>query len=141
MLYVGKMPEIESREAGTRRGIEDFRDLIAWQKAHALVLSIYKITKKFPEDERFGLTIQMRRAAVSVAANLAEGFKRRGEKGKVQSYNISQGSLEEVRYYLILTHDLGYGESAENLMALCDETGRLITGLINSAGAISPGKK
>ena len=72
-------------------------------------LAIYKLTKDFPKEEVFGLTSQFRRAAVSVAANIAEGFKRVTIPDKLRQLNIAQGSLEEVRYYLILSHDLEYG--------------------------------
>jgi four helix bundle protein len=90
-----------------------FKDLIVWQKAHRFVLATYAITVTFPRCEIYGLTSQMRRAAISIAANIAEGFTRRGAPEKIRFLNISQGSLEECRYYLILTQDLGYGATAE----------------------------
>jgi four helix bundle protein len=77
--------------------ITRFGDLAVWQKAHQMVLQVYRITGSFPAEERFGLTSQMRRAAVSVPANLAEGFKKRGVRDKLNFYNIAQGSLEELR--------------------------------------------
>jgi len=83
-----------------------FKDLIVWQKAHGLVLSIYKMRLKLPKEELYGLTSQIRRAAVSVPANIAEGFTRKSNPEKSRFFNISQGSLEEVRYYLILNEDL-----------------------------------
>ena len=86
-----------------------FQDLIVWQKAHAFVLEIYRWTDQFPHHERFGLTSQLRRSAVSIPANIVEGFKKRGIKDKLRFLNIAQGSLEESRYYLILASDLGYG--------------------------------
>jgi four helix bundle protein len=79
-----------------------FRQLEVWQEAHRLVLMVYEVTKGFPRDERFGLTAQMRRAAVSVPANVAEGFKRRGIRDKIRFYNISEASLEELKYYFVL---------------------------------------
>jgi len=85
-----------------------FEDLIVWQKAHALVLGVYRESANFPRTEVYGLTSQMRRAAVSVPANIAEGFKKRGRSDKARFMNIAQGSLEETRYYLILGRDLGY---------------------------------
>ena len=85
-----------------------FEDIMAWQKAHSFVLAVYKETKDFPEDERFGLTSQFRRAAVSIAANIAEGYKKLSKADKLRFFNISQGSLEECRYYCILSRDLGY---------------------------------
>lgn len=117
--------------------IREFRDLIVWQKAHALVLKIYKMTKTFPAEERYGLVSQMRRAAVSVAANIAEGFKRRGPKNKALFYNMSQTSLEELRYYLILSRDLGYCQEVEGLMKDCSEVARLLIGLIKSVQSLS----
>jgi len=77
---------------------KSFQDLIVWQKAHRFVLSIYKLTGNFPKSELFGLTAQMRRAATSVPANIAEGFKKRGRADKVRIWNIAQGSLEESMY-------------------------------------------
>ena len=87
-----------------------FQDLIVWQKAHSFVLSIYLFTESFPRHELFGLSSQFRRAAVSIPANIAEGFKKKGRSDKGRFMNIAQGSLEECRYYLILATDLGYGD-------------------------------
>ncbi len=92
---------------------QNFQDLIVWQKAHQFVLSVYRLSKSFPREELYGLTSQFRRAAISVAANIAEGFKKRGKADKVRFMNIAEGSLEECRYYSILTEDLGYGDSLE----------------------------
>ena len=88
-----------------------FEDLKVWQKAHQLVIKIYRLSKGFPRDEMFGLSSQLRRAAVSVPANLAEGFKRLTVPDKLRFFNMAQASLEEVRYYLILVHDLEYGDT------------------------------
>src|SRR5258706_1705214 len=85
-----------------------FRDLDAWQRAHAFVLSVYELTTGFPKCEIFGLVSQLRRAAVSIPANIAEGFGKRGAADKARFFNIAQGSLEESRYYLILASDLEY---------------------------------
>ncbi len=104
-----------------------FRDLVVWQKAHQFVLAIYRLTKELPADERFGLTSQIRRAAVSVAANIAEGFSKRGKPGKARFFNIAQGSLEEVHYYLILGSDLGYAD-CNQLAAAYREVARLLNG-------------
>jgi four helix bundle protein len=107
-----------------------FEDLEVWRKAHALVLLIYKATGVFPAEERFGLVSQMRRAAVSVAANIAEGAKKRTARDQFNFYNIAQGSLEELRYYLILTRDLGYpAERLDDLNADLDEVGRMLYAL------------
>jgi four helix bundle protein len=88
-----------------------FTDVAVWRKAHTWVLEIYRFSERLPKHELFGLTSQLRRAAVSVPANFAEGFKKRSAADKVRFFNISQGSLEESRYYLILAQDLGYGET------------------------------
>jgi len=90
-----------------------FQDLVVWQKAHQFVLATYLVTGAFPKSETFGLTSQLRRSSVSIAANIAEGFKKRGNRDKVRLLNIAQGSLEESRYYLILAEDLGYGNCKE----------------------------
>jgi four helix bundle protein len=89
---------------------KSFEQLIVWQEAHQFVLEIYRLTENFPRKEIYGLTSQLRRAAVSIPANIAEGFKKRGRADKVRFLNIAQGSLEESRYYLILTKDLNYGD-------------------------------
>ena len=102
-----------------------FEDLIVWQKSHQLVLSIYRLTATFPKYELYGLVQQMRRAAVSVPANIAEGFKKRGRSDKARYYNIAQGSLEELRYYLILAADLAYTTSGA-LASPVDEVGRML---------------
>ena len=85
-----------------REPARTFQDLVVWQKAHQFVLDVYKLTRQFPADERFGLIAQLRRSAVSIPANIAEGFKKRSKSDKVRFMNIAQGSLEESLYYLIL---------------------------------------
>ncbi len=85
-----------------------FKDLECWQKAHEFVKAVYVVTKGFPEDERFGLTSQFRRAAVSIAANICEGYKKLSKADKLRFMNIAQGSLEECRYYIILSLDNDY---------------------------------
>ena len=82
-----------------------FENIIAWQKAHAFVMLVYRVTKHFPKDEIFGLTSQFRRAAVSIEANIAEGYKKLSKADKLRFFNISQGSLEECRDYIILSRD------------------------------------
>jgi four helix bundle protein len=112
-----------------------FEDLIVWQRAHQFVLDVYKYTGMFPKEEIYGLTSQLRRAAVSIPANAAEGFKKKGKADKVRYLNIAQGSLEECRYYLILARDLGYGDNSE-LNALLEEVSKLLesysTTILNS---------
>ncbi|MFN2498014.1 MAG: four helix bundle protein [Pyrinomonadaceae bacterium] len=102
-----------------------FEDVEVWRKAHAWVLSVYRFTEVFPKHELFGLTSQLRRAAVSVPANFAEGFKKRGLADKIRIYNIAQGSLEECRYYLILARDLQYGNS-DSLMYSLEEISKML---------------
>jgi four helix bundle protein len=102
-----------------------FKDLIVWQKAHQFVLAVYRLTTGFPNEEIYGLTQQFRRAAVSIPANIAEGFKRRTKADKARFMNISQGSLEECRYYLILATDLGYGET-DSLTSQSEEISKLL---------------
>jgi four helix bundle protein len=87
-----------------------FEDLMVWRKAHQFVLAVYQFTERFPNKELYGLTSQLRRASVSVPANIAEGFKKRGKADQARFLNVAQGSLEECRYYLILSQDLNYGE-------------------------------
>lgn len=108
-----------------RPAAQNFRDLLVWQKAHAFVLAVYRFTESFPDREKFGLSHQMRRAAVSIPANIAEGFGKRSHAEKARFLNIAEGSLEECRYYLILAHDLGYGQT-ESLTASLEETSRLL---------------
>jgi four helix bundle protein len=99
--------------------------LLIWQKAHQFVLCVYRETERFPRDERYGLTTQLRCSAVSIAANIAEGFVKRGIGDKLRYLNIAQGSLEESRYYLILASDLGIGELS-GAEQLADECSRMI---------------
>jgi|SRR6185295_9897392 len=101
-----------------RQPAQNFQDLIVWQKAHQFVLSVYCISKGFPREEIYGLTSQLRRAAISVPANIAEGFKKKGRLDKVRFMNIAQGSLEECRYYLILTNDLEYANTMKLMLQL-----------------------
>jgi four helix bundle protein len=108
-----------------------FEDLLVWKKAHAYVLEIYRITKQFPKSEIFGLTAQMRRAAVSIPANIAEGLKKRTPREKIRVLNISQGSLEESRYHLILAEDLDYANTAVLLPKL-EEVSRMLEAYIRA---------
>jgi len=88
--------------------MQRYRDLEVWRRSHALVLRIYTLTKTFPDDERFGLTSQLRRAAVSVPANIAEGSKRRTNLDYARFLNVSEASLSETDYLLLCSRDLGY---------------------------------
>ncbi|GGD22413.1 four helix bundle protein [Hyunsoonleella pacifica] len=109
-----------------------FQDLIVWQKGHAFVLEVYKITKSFPKEEVYGLTSQFRRAAVSITANISEGFKRVSAKEKLRFYNISQASLEECRYFLILSKDLGYINDNTLQITLIEEVSKLLNSYCKS---------
>lgn len=104
----------------------NFQDLQVWQKAHAFVLDLYRLTTAFPKHEMYALTTQMRRAAVSVPANIAEGFRRRSRPEKARFLNIAEGSLEECRYYLILSRDLGYADTVM-LAHQSEEVSRMLT--------------
>ncbi|KAB7731278.1 four helix bundle protein [Rudanella paleaurantiibacter] len=104
---------------------QHFTQLIVWQKAHKLVLSVYQLTKSFPKDELFCLTSQLRRSATSVPANIAEGYRKRTLPDKSKFLNIAQGSLDETHYYLILAHDLGYADTI-TLQSNLDEVSRLL---------------
>jgi four helix bundle protein len=122
------MQQTDKRDDARR--LERFEDLVVWQRAHELTLGVYRLTSGFPRDEKFGLVSQMRRAAVSVPANIAEGFKKRGSKDKANFYNIAQGSLEELRYYFILARDLGYMTEPAASTSAFDEIGRMLHALI-----------
>ncbi|MBK8845922.1 MAG: four helix bundle protein [Bacteroidetes bacterium] len=110
---------------------KNFRDLIVWQKAHQFVLETYDFTKKFPKEEVYCLTSQFRRAAVSISANIAEGYKKKGKNDKLKFYNIAEGSLSECQYYCILAQDLKYGNSNE-LLNLSFEIERLLNSYCDS---------
>lgn len=104
---------------------KSFKDLVVWQKAHQLVLPVYKETISFPREELYGLTSQFRRSSVSVAANIAEGFKKRGKADKARFLNIAEGSLSETEYYVLLSGELGYSKMHE-LNEIAKETGKLL---------------
>ena len=102
-----------------------FTDLIVWQKAHQFVLRIYPFTGKFPKEEIYGLTSQFRRASISIAANIAEGFPKKSKLDKLRYLNIAQGSLEECKYYLILSKDLKFNEDPQ-ISDLLEEVSKLL---------------
>ena len=120
-----RFTEFRRRPLVKRDTAKTFKDLGLWKKAHAWVLAIYKYTQEFPREELYTLTSQMRRAAISIPANIAEGFKKRSKADKLRYYNIAQGSLEESRYYLILAMDLGYGDG-EALSEQLEEVSRML---------------
>jgi len=119
--------KIEKTEKG-------FRKLLVWQRSHQLVLLIYKLTATYPTSELFGLTLQMRRAVISVPANIAEGYAAGGIGQFARFLNIAQGSLAEVEYYLILSQDLNYITAAQyqETETLRGEAGFLLYRLIQS---------
>jgi|SRR4030095_13083859 len=108
-----------------------FEDLIVWQKAHQFVLNIYTYTQKFPREEVYALTSQFRRAAISIPTNIAEGFKERGLRDKARFLNIAQGSLEECKYYIVLSRDLNYGDNMQ-LKLLGEEVSRVLDSYYNT---------
>lgn len=108
-----------------RKPAKDFQELIVWQKAHQFVLLVYKFCKFFPKNELYGLTSQIRRAAISIPANIAEGFKKKTKPEKARYLNIAQAFLEECRYYLILAKDLGYGDTT-TMMNQLEEVSKLL---------------
>lgn len=109
----------------THTSAPSFENLLVWQKAHQFVLNTYKMTLTFPDCEKFGLTSQFRRAAVSIPANIVEGYGKRSSADKARFYNIAQGSLNECRYYLRLANDLGYAET-QSLTQQLNEIGKML---------------
>jgi four helix bundle protein len=109
---------------------QTFQNILAWQKANDFVLDVYKYTKSFPESEKYGLISQFQRAAVSIIANIAEGYKKIGKADKLRFMNISQGSLEECRCYVILSRDLGYidNDVYNILYSKIEEASKLLNG-------------
>lgn len=110
-----------------------FKEIKVWQKAHELVLEIYKITDGFPSSERYNITCQLRRSCASVPTNIVEGYKRRSDKDFAHFLNMADSSLEETKYHLLLAHDLRYLDkiSYERLSILADEIGRMLYGFQN----------
>lgn len=114
--------------------IQTFNDLLVWQKAHQLTLRVYYATKAFPTEERYGITSQLRRAVYSVPSNIVEGFRRPSIRDSVRFYTIADASLEEVKYFLLLSKDLGYvtTKNYTELLSNTEEVGKLLTGWIKS---------
>ena len=117
-----------SQESGARMNrtpAKCFEDLVVWQKSHQFVLDVYRASSEFPKSETYGLQSQLRRAAVSIPANIAEGFRKQGKADKARFLNISQGSVEECRYYLILSRDLGYQQTSA-LLSQIEEVSKIL---------------
>ena len=112
--------------------MRDFHQLKVWNKAHRLVISIYQATQRFPSEERFGLTVQLRRAAVSVPSNIAEGCGRSGERELARFLDIAAGSLSEVEYQLLLAHDLKYvdEQNYRQISAHANEVKRMLNAFL-----------
>ena len=117
-----------------------FENVVAWQKAHTFVLKVYSVTKQFPADELYGLTSQFRRAAVSIEANIAEGYKKISKADKLRFMNISQGSMEECRDYILLARDLCYVSDTDfsDLHDALEDASKMLylycNGIINNNG-------
>lgn len=120
--------------------IKSFTDLVVWEKGHELVLDVYKITKNFPKEEIFGITNQIRRCAVSITSNIAEGFSRQSYKDKAQFYSIALGSLTELQNQLLISKDVNY-ISPETFKEIADKSvivHKLLNGLIKSTKSHNP---
>ena len=119
---------------------KSYKELIVWRKAHSFVLNVYSLSESFPKSELYGLTSQFRRAAVSIEANIAEGYKKISKADKLRFMNISQGSIEECRDYILLSRDLQYFKDTDfsNLHDALEETSRMLhlycKGIINNNG-------
>ncbi|OGZ33008.1 MAG: hypothetical protein A2174_03405 [Candidatus Portnoybacteria bacterium RBG_13_41_18] len=118
-----------------KRKIRSFTDLDAWKEAHKLVLMIYRVTKDFPREELFGLINQMRRAAVSVTSNIAEGFSRQSYQEKIHFYSIAQGSNTELQNQLLVAKDVGYliREKFNEIAEQSVKAHKLLNGLIKKS--------
>ena len=110
---------------------KSFEELIVWQKAHQFVLAIYKLPENFPKHELYGLTSQLRRASVSIAANITEGYKKKDFRNKIHFINIAESSLQECKYYIILANDLSYIATKELIVNL-DEIAKLLSAYAKS---------
>lgn len=114
--------------------IKTFNDILAWQKAHKLVLLVYELTSSFPPSEKYALSNQLRRASVSIASNIVEGFKRKSVKDSLHFYNMAEASLEEVKYQLLIARDLEYINKQQYLSIenIFNEAGKVLYGWIKS---------
>ncbi|MEM1063323.1 MAG: four helix bundle protein [Planctomycetota bacterium] len=121
-------------QSSVRRAVRDFRDLIAWQKSMAVVETTYRLSASFPDQERYGLTSQIRRAAVSIPSNIAEGHGRGPGRAFANHLWIANGSLREVQTQILLAAGLGYSrkDEAEKLVTDCEEVCRILVALRRS---------
>ena len=121
--------------------VASYRDLVVWQKAMALVSAVYQLTRAFPDSERFGLTSQIQRAAVSIPSNIAEGQGRLATKEFRQFLGIARGSLKELETHLLISIDLAYAspENVHPCLGLTDEIGRMLNALIKALERKSSG--
>ena len=122
----------------TNHKIKSFTDLNTWREGHKLVLMVYKVTKNFPKDEQFGIVSQMRRAAVSITSNIAEGFSRQSYREKVQFYSMAQGSNTELQNQLLIAKDIGYLTAKDFNETASQSVGvhKLLSGLIKKSKSI-----
>lgn len=118
----------------SKEKVKTFKDLKVWQKAHQLVLDVYKTTQDFPKEEKFGLVSQLKRSASSIATNIVEGHKRRSKKDFLHFLNLADSSLEETKYLLLLANDLEYIKQTvfTHLNDQCEEVGRMLYGFQRS---------
>ena len=132
--YFVKVEALRLKQKDRSDKVKGFRNLIVWQKSHQLTLDIYKLTAGFPEEEKFGIISQLRRAAVSIPNNIAEGSGRKSAKEFSQFLSISLGSTNEVDYLIMLSEDLGYNntETTEKLFPLIEEIKSMLYVLINN---------
>ncbi len=110
--------------------IKSYKDLLVWQKGIEIVLMVYKITSSFPEEEKFGLTSQLRRAAVSIPSNIAEGWGRGTKAQYAHFLKISRGSLLEIETQLVISEKLNYTNNENNILSLIDEESKMLNSLI-----------
>lgn len=131
---------MEKEKTETKPTIKTFTDLIAWQKSHELTLLIYKITDKFPAKEIYSLTNQIRRSAISIVSNIAEGFSRQTLKEKIQFYYIALGSNTELQSQILISKDLNYVSELDfkSTHEKITTTNKLINGLIKKLKEIQP---
>lgn len=122
-----------------KQKIRSFTDLKAWQESHKLALSVYELTRDFPRDEQFGLTNQIRRSAISISSNIAEGFSRQFSKEKTQFYSVALGSLTELQNQILIAKDIGYLKEID-FKKVAEQTvvaSKMINGLIKSSASIN----